>query len=85
MQVYYLVVKYASHSINLFRILKDKGYKVKIVSTPCSISYGCSRSVVVSINDIEEIKKIIKNNNILISNIYVKNYNGSSFRYIKID
>lgn len=83
--IYLFVIKSANHSMSLYRILIDKGYNAKIISTPCSISRGCSRSVVVSCDTIEEIKKLIEDNNIIVRDVYIKQYNRYSYRYVKLN
>ena len=54
------------------------------MSTPCTISAGCSRAIKVREKDIEAAKQEIEINKILIKGIYKKVYRGRVFHYLKI-
>ena len=85
MEEYYIIVLNSSSvSIHLFKLLKDKKLDVIIMSTPCTISAGCTRAIKVYEKDIENAKQEIKTNKIVIKGIYKKIYKGSRFGYLKI-
>ncbi|MCY6482758.1 DUF3343 domain-containing protein [Clostridium aestuarii] len=80
---YIIVFDSANHSIVLYKTLKEKGYNVKIISTPCTISAGCARAVRVKKENIDEAKKTIIEKDIKVRSIYQKKYIGNSLYYIK--
>lgn len=85
MEEFYIIVLNSSNiSIHFFKILKDKRFNVDVISTPCTISAGCSRSIKVNEKDIEAVKEEININKIIIAGIYKKIYNGSAFHYLKV-
>ena len=83
-EFYIVVLNSSSTSIHLFKLLKDKRLNVDIMSTPCTISAGCSRAIKVKEKDIEAVKDEIKLNKISIKGIYKKVYRGRGFHYIKM-
>ncbi|MGH4120195.1 putative Se/S carrier-like protein [Clostridium sp.] len=83
-EFYIIVLNSSSISVHLFKLLKDKKLDVAIMSTPCTISAGCSRSIKVKENDIEIVKQDIINNKINIKGIYKKIYRGRVFFYLKV-
>ncbi|MCJ7689022.1 MAG: DUF3343 domain-containing protein [Clostridiaceae bacterium] len=83
-EFYIIVLNSSSVSIHLFKLLKDKKLDVVIMSTPCTISAGCSRSIKVKENDIELAKQEILINKIIIKGIYKKVYRGRVFYYLKV-
>ena len=78
-EFYIIVLNSSSDSIHLFKLLKDKRLNVVIMSTPCTISAGCSRAIMVKEKEIEEAKQEIKKSMIIIKGIYKKVYRGKSF------
>lgn len=84
---YYLAIfKSKNHAIQLNSILQKKGYrKFQLISTPCSISHGCSYSLKYEKQaDIQYIKREKENLRELISGIYqVQRINGKK-QYKKI-
>ncbi|MEA4827122.1 MAG: DUF3343 domain-containing protein [Clostridium sp.] len=82
---YLIVTQSANHSINLYNILRNKGYNVILISTPCAISAGCSRAIVIEEDDLDRVKQEIKNINIKIKGIYMKKFNGASLYYSKLE
>ncbi|MGV8980883.1 putative Se/S carrier-like protein [Clostridium sp.] len=81
---YIIVLNSSSVSIHLFKLLKDKKLNVVIMSTPCTISAGCSRSIKVNECDIDVAIEEIRNKKIIINGIYKKVYRGNVFHYLKI-
>ena len=83
-EFYIIVLNSSSVGIHLYKILKDLSLDVDIISTPCTISAGCSRAIKVKEKDIEAAKNVINSSKIIIKGIYKKVYKGSSFYYLKI-
>jgi hypothetical protein len=83
-EFYIIVLNSSSVSIHLYKLLKDKKLNVFIMSTPCTISAGCSRSIKVTETDLEAAKQEIIANKIIIKGIYKKAYRGNGFYYLKI-
>lgn len=71
-------------SMHMFKILKDQRLKVEIISTPCTISAGCSRAIKFFKEDIDKVRESIKKESIFVKGIYEKIYNTKSFFYEKI-
>ncbi|MFD3156129.1 DUF3343 domain-containing protein [Haloimpatiens sp. FM7330] len=65
MEEFILVFRSTNHAVALYKKLKDIGMKVEIISTPCRISLGCSKSIkVYDESKIGEIENIAKANKI---------------------
>lgn len=79
-----IVFSSSSFSMRLYKILKEARYKVDLISTPCTLSAGCSRAVKVNKDDLDEIKELIKEKKIKIKAIYEKILNGRRFYYKKM-
>lgn len=84
-QYYVIALKIDRNCITLNNILRDKGYEVRIVSTPCSLSLGCSKSIRIRTDDIEEVKEEIVKNNIAIRGIYLMNFKERGWNYIRLE
>jgi hypothetical protein len=65
----------------LYNELEKSGCNVKLISTPCGLSRGCSQSIIFHIEDTRTVIDIVKNNNIKVSQIYkiVKKDNKLSY------
>lgn len=83
-QSYIIIFNSPSESIMLLKILRKKGFDIKVVSAPCSLTSGCSRAINFNINDLDAIKKEIEDNAIKISSIYKKTFNGVSIKLTKV-
>ncbi|MGH4138617.1 putative Se/S carrier-like protein [Clostridium sp.] len=81
---YIIVLNSSSVSVHLFKLLKDKKLNVVIMSTPCTISAGCSRSIKIKECDLEAAIEEIDNHKIIIKGIYKKVYKENRFYYLKI-
>lgn len=84
-QSQYLLV-FASHNqaVFLFNKLLRKGYKVELVSTPCTLSAGCTQSIKFKEKDMQVIKTEIKAGAMRVKGIYKITKNGSKYAYIKV-
>ncbi|MCY6356389.1 DUF3343 domain-containing protein [Clostridium sp. ZS2-4] len=79
-----MVFKSTSQSMLLLKILRSKGYDVKVISAPCSISSGCARAIKFKESDLESIKKEILDNNVSIYGMYKKTFSGYRVVYTKL-
>jgi len=79
-----IVLNSSNASMHLYKLLKDRRLDVSIISTPCTISAGCSRAIKIKEKDIDIAIQEIKKNRTLIKGIYKKSYSGNRFYYIKI-
>jgi len=85
METFYIIVLNSSSvSIHLFKLLKDKKLNVVLISTPCTLSSDCSRSIKVKESDLEVVRQEIAASKTIIKGIYKKIYRGSGFFYQKI-
>ena len=75
----------ANYSLKLYKILKEKNYNVAIISTPCKISSGCSRSLEIYEDHIYYAIDEIINEKILIHGIYEKILEDNIWIYKEID
>jgi len=83
-EFYIIVLNSSSVSVHLYKLLKDRKLDVVIMSTPCTISAGCSRSIKVKEGDLDIVKQEIITNRIIIKGIYKKIYRGRVFFYLKV-
>ncbi|MBC2580272.1 DUF3343 domain-containing protein [Clostridium sp. DJ247] len=81
---YIIVFESYNQAILLYNELLKKGCSVELVSTPCSISKGCSQSIIFRSRDSKEIIKESKNNKIIIKGIYRIIHNDGIHAYIHI-
>ncbi|MDD7796101.1 DUF3343 domain-containing protein [Clostridium sp. 'White wine YQ'] len=80
-----IIVFYSSSaSLQLFKILKDKRYKVNIIATPCSVSSSCTRAIEFRKQDFDIIVKEIKDSGIEIKSVYEKVLEGKRYKYIQV-
>lgn len=82
-ETYIIVFSSSNYSMKLYKLLKEKKYKVEMISTPCTLSAGCSRALRVRKKDIVAIKEVIKREKIVIRAIYEKIINGRKIYYKK--
>lgn len=84
-QSQYLLI-FASHNqaVFLFNKLIKKGYKVELVSTPCSLSAGCTQSIRFMEKDIQAIRNEAQISNMKIKGIYKMVKNGAKYTYVKV-
>lgn len=77
---------FASHNqaVFLFNKLIKKGYKVELVSTPCSLSAGCTQSIRFMEKDIQAIRTEAQISNMLVKGIYKMVKNRTKYTYVKI-
>lgn len=84
-ETYIIVIKSYNYAVLLYKILKNKKYNAQIISTPCRISAGCSRSIRFYGKDIDIVKDEIKKNSIPIKGIYLEKKVNKKNNYIKIE
>jgi hypothetical protein len=84
-QYYILIFKSSSHRIILFNKLKEKNILAELIPTPCTLGKGCSKAIKIDEKDFDKVYKIIKEDNIIIKEIYKKIITGPSFYYKKIE
>ena len=73
----------SSNSAKIYNLLKSYLLNVSLIQTPCHLTAGCSRSVVVKEEDIDKALEIIKDNNVEtnILAIHKKSVNAKIKRY----
>lgn len=83
--MYIVIFLSYNQSVLLYRKLKEKNYEVELISTPCSLSSGCSQSIKFEESYLESVKAEIKKNSISIKAIYIiKVKNGvKSYELVK--
>jgi hypothetical protein len=84
-QYYILIFKSSSHRIILFNKLKEKNILAELIPTPCTLGKGCSKAIKIAAEDFQQVFKILKEDNVLIKEIYKKVITGKSFYYKKIE
>ena len=84
-QSQYLLV-FASHNqaVFLFNKLIKKGYKVELVSTPCTLSVGCTQSIKFMEKDIQAIRNEAQISNMIVKGIYKIVKNRAKYTYVKV-
>lgn len=81
----YFVVFYShNHTTFLYNKIKEKGFEIELMSTPCSVSAGCSQCIKFMGKDLKLIKEVIKNNDINIKALYKIEYNNGKTRYLQL-
>lgn len=68
----------------LYNLIKHVVNGIELIGTPARISSGCSKSIKIEIEDIELIKKVIKENKIIIKGIYHVTVNNGKKDYVKL-
>lgn len=81
---YIIVFKSPNQSILLLKLLRKKGYTVRVITAPCVLSKGCARAIKFNYSDLDSIKNEIKSNNISILGIYKKTFNKCKAHYDKL-
>ena len=79
--IFIVVFSSTNYGLRLYKILKDKHYDVYMISTPCTISDGCSRAIQVFKDDIEEVVDEIDKGEIIISGIYKRIIRNGRYAY----
>lgn len=59
-----------NRAVFMYDKLVKEGYKVRIISTPCTISSGCSYSIRFSEENLTIIKNKVEKNNIKVKAVY---------------
>lgn len=67
---YLLVFISNNYAVMVFNKLVKKGLSVELISTPCTISAGCSQSIRFEEKYLEKMKEELKLNRICIKGIY---------------
>jgi hypothetical protein len=67
---YLMVFHSGNQAMLLYNALLKEGCRVKIVSTPCRLSRGCSQSIVFDASDSQKIVQVAKSHNIVAANVY---------------
>lgn len=67
---YIILFNSYNNAVFVYKKLIKKGYKVNLISTPCTISSGCSYSVKFSEEDLPIVKNEAERNNIKIKAVY---------------
>ncbi len=77
---------FASHNqaVFLFNKLIKKGYRVELVSTPCTLSAGCTQSIKFMESDIQAIRTEAQISNMRIKAIYKIGKSGTKYTYVRI-
>lgn len=76
-EIFNLVTFESTHSaIKAEKTLKKEGLKVKIIPVPTEISAGCGLSIRFNEEDLDKVKKIIKESVIEVSGYYSVKKNG---------
>ena len=72
--IYIIVFGSTNHSMLAYNILRNAQYSIEIISTPCTLSAGCSRALRYEgvASDVVKIKNLISENKIFIRGIYKK-------------
>ncbi len=81
---YLLVFTSHNQAVFLFNKLLKKGYKVELVSTPCSLSAGCTQSIKFMEKDLQTIKTEAKISSMKVRGIYKIVKSSNKYTYIKI-
>lgn len=81
---YLIVFKSSSHAMLLYNEFLKLNIRIELIATPCTLSRGCSQSIVFNSADSETIIQTIKTLNISVSNIYRIFDNGRYTNYIAI-
>ncbi|EJO5349528.1 DUF3343 domain-containing protein [Clostridium botulinum] len=81
---YLIVFKSHNQAAYLYNKLRNQGYRyrVKLISTPCKISKGCSQSIKVRKKYLDYIIKEIKEYKVSIRGIYKIKMKGNKKQYI---
>lgn len=79
-----LVFTSHNQAVFLFNKLIKKGYKIELVSTPCSLSVGCTQSIKFMEKDMQIIKAEIQVSNMKVRGIYKIIKNGPKYTYLKV-
>lgn len=81
---YIVVFNSVANSTQLFRILKNSGFDISIISTPCTISAGCSRAIEFKEDDLDKIIQIAIENPTGIQGIYKRVLDKRRFYYTRV-
>lgn len=79
-----LTFKSTHFTIQAEKILKDKEIIFKIIPTPREITISCGLAILFSLDDLDRVKSIIKDENINIDSIYKYTKGGSNSKAEKI-
>lgn len=69
-EMYLMVFRSTNHAMLIYNQLLKMGCRVNLVSTPCSLSSGCSKSLVFNSTDFEKVAAAVKINNVVVAKIY---------------
>lgn len=70
-EVFNLVTFNSTHSaIRAERELLNEGLKVKVIPVPTEITASCGLSIRMDLEDLEKVKKVLKDNDIEVSGYY---------------
>jgi hypothetical protein len=81
---YLMVFRSNNHAMLVYNELVKTGCRVNLVSTPCKLSSGCSKSLVFNSTDTEKVIAAVKKNNALIGRIYKIVINQGRRDYVPI-
>jgi len=73
---YILTFQNTLGAINGENQLKERKIKIEIMPTPTAITKSCGISIKINNDDIEQIKRLLRENKINIKNIYFRNDDG---------
>ncbi len=77
MKDYYIITFKNTHgAINGEKLLKEKDIKVAVMPTPAVITRSCGISIKIDNEDIEMVKKLIEQEQLVVKNIYKRSDNG---------
>lgn len=81
---YLLVFSSHNQAVFLFNKLIKKGYKIELISTPCTISSGCTQSIKFMEKDMQTIRNEAQISNMKVKGVYKIIKKGIKYTYIKI-
>lgn len=81
---YFIVFFSHNHTTLFYEKMKEKGYDVELMSTPCTISVGCSQCVKFSEKDFNIMREAIRKSGIKIKALYkIENNKGKNY-YVQL-
>lgn len=81
---YFVVFFSHNHTTLFYKRMKEKQCDVELMSTPCTISAGCSQCIKFKEKDLNAIKEEIKNSNIRIRALYKIENNKERSYYVQL-
>jgi hypothetical protein len=77
MKIYYVTFRSVTHGQRAERLLRQEGFQVVLVRTPKWMeARGCGYSLRIRTNDVEEVKRLLMQNNIPMQKVYIQRGEG---------